>query len=78
MQSAEEQRGRITRPRHRLREEEHAALAVLDDWELLVTYAVKNGLVCVHLILPVLFILTSKDNPPNPPPLHGQTPRPRR
>lgn len=37
--------GRVARPRHRLREEEHAALAVLDDWELLVSYAVKNGLV---------------------------------
>lgn len=46
MQPAQEQRDRLTRPRHRLREDEHAALAVLDDWELLVTYAVKNGLVC--------------------------------
>lgn len=44
----ERSRVAMARPRHRLREEEYAALAVLDNWELLVSYAVKNGLVCLQ------------------------------
>lgn len=66
------------RMRSHLRNEKHAALCVLMDREMLVTYALTANEVHIFPIHNAPLMPNNLDHPPNTSPLHGQVPRPKR
>lgn len=66
------------RKRSHLRDDKHAALCVLMDREMLVTYALTANEVNIFPIRYAPLMPNNPDHTPNTSPLHGQVPRSKR